>query len=81
MLAADTASVQAGALAALVITERELGAAAGRQAVRILRGTKPGAIAPEVLSKPQLQLNLAAAKKQGVTLPEALLKGAVIVVK
>ena len=81
LLAADTASVQAGALAAFVMTEREVGAAAGRQAIRILRGTKPGAIAPEVLSKPQLQLNLAAAKKQGVTLPEALLKGAVIIVK
>ena len=81
LLAADTASVQAGALAALVLPEREVGAAAGRQVIRILRGAKPGAIAPEVISRPQVQINLVAAKKQGVNVPEALLKTAVAVVK
>ena len=80
-LAADTASVQAGALAALVVTERDVGAAAGRQGIRILRGAKPGAIAPEVISRPQIQLNLVAAKKQGVSLPEALLKNSTVIVK
>jgi putative ABC transport system substrate-binding protein len=81
LLAADTASVQAGALAALVLPEREVGAAAGRQVVRILRGVKPGAIAPEVISRPQIQVNLVAAKKQDVSLSETLLKTAVVVVK
>jgi putative ABC transport system substrate-binding protein len=81
LLAADTASVQAGALAALVVTERDVGAAAGRQVIRILRGAKPGAIAPEVISRPQIQLNLAAAKKQGVSLSEALLKNSTVIVK
>ncbi len=81
LLAADTSSVQAGALAALVLPEREVGAAAGRQVVRILRGVKPGAIAPEIISRPQVQINLVAAKKQGVSLSDAVLKTAVAVVK
>jgi putative ABC transport system substrate-binding protein len=49
--------------------------------IRILRGTKPGAIAPEIISRPQVQINLVAAKKQGVTLSDAVLKTAVAVVK
>jgi putative ABC transport system substrate-binding protein len=81
LLAADNANVQAGALAALVLTERDVGAAAGRQVVRILRGAKPGSIAPEVIGRPQIQINLSAAKKQGVTLSDATLKSAVVVVK
>jgi putative tryptophan/tyrosine transport system substrate-binding protein len=81
LLAADTVSVQAGALAALVVTERDVGATAGRQVIRILRGTKPGAIAPEVVSRPQVQINLVAAKKQGVSLPDSLLKTTTVIVK
>jgi putative ABC transport system substrate-binding protein len=81
LLAADAVGVQAGALAALVLPEREVGAAAGRQVVRILRGVKPGSIAPEVIGQPQIQINLVAAKKQDVSLSEALLKTAVVVVK
>ena len=81
LLAADTLSVQAGALAALVVTERDVGVAAGRQVVRIFRGAKPGAIAPETISRPQIQINLVAAKKQGVSLSEALLKSATVIVK
>lgn len=81
LLAADTASVQAGALAALVLPEREVGAAAGRQVVRILRGARPGSIAPEIINRPQVQINLVAAKKQGVSLSDTLLKTAVAVVK
>ena len=79
--AAETVNVQAGALAALVVTERDVGAAAGRQVVRILRGVKPGSIAPEVIGRPQIQINLVSAKKQGVSLPDSLLKTATVVVK
>lgn len=81
LLAADTDSVQAGALAAVVLPEREVGAAAGRQVVRILRGARPGSIAPEIINRPQVQINLVAAKKQGVSLSDTLLKTAVAVVK
>jgi len=81
LLAADTFNVQAGALAALVVTERDVGAAAGRLVIRILRGSKPGSIAPEVISRPQVQINLVAAKKQGVSLPDSLLKTATVIVK
>jgi hypothetical protein len=65
----------------LVACKRDVGAAAGRQVVRILRGTKPGSIAPEVISRPQIQLNLVAAKKQGVSLSESLLKNSTVIVK
>lgn len=81
LLAADTDSVQAGALAAVVLPEREVGAAAGRQVVRILRGARPGSMAPEIINRPQVQINLVAAKKQGVSLSDTLLKTAVAVVK
>ena len=64
-----------------MIAEREVGAAAGRQVVRILRGAKPGTIAPEVLSVAQTQVNLAAAKLQGLSLSDALMKTAVVIVK
>ena len=81
LLASDTASLRLGASAALVIAEREIGAAAGRQVVRILRGTKPGTITPEVLSVAQTQVNLVAAKLQGLSLSDALMKTAVVIVK
>jgi putative ABC transport system substrate-binding protein len=81
LFAAETVNVQTGALAALVVTERDVGAAAGRQVVRILRGVKPGSIAPEVIGRPQIQINLVSAKKQGVSLPDSLLKTATVVVK
>ena len=81
LFAVETVNVQTGALAALVVTERDVGAAAGRQVVRILRGVKPGSIAPEVIGRPQIQINLVSAKKQGVSLPDSLLKTATVVVK
>jgi putative ABC transport system substrate-binding protein len=81
LLATDSVSVQAGAVAALVVAERDVGAAAGRQIVRILRGAKPGAIPPEIIGRPQLQVNLVAAKKQGISLSDTVLKSATVTVK
>ena len=81
LFAIDTASVQAGALGAVVVTDREVGATAGRQVLKILRGTKPGVIAPEFVGKAELQLNLGAAKKQGVTMTDALVKTSVVIAK
>jgi putative ABC transport system substrate-binding protein len=81
LLASDVAQVRLGAVAALDITGRDLGLAAGRLTLRILRGVKPGTIPTEVMQKPPLYLNAQAAQRQGVVLSDALLKSASQVLK
>ncbi len=81
VLASDAAQVKQGAVAALDITGRDLGLAAGRLALRVLRGTKPGTIPIEVMQKPPIYLNAQAAQRQGVVLSDALLKSASQVLK
>lgn len=81
LLASDAAQVKQGAVAALDITGRDLGVAAGRLALRVLRGAKPGTISIEVMQKPPIYLNVQAAQRQGVVLSDALLKGASQVLK
>lgn len=76
LVASDTDSVKRGAIAALGIDYRDLGRQTGRMVVRILEGEAPGKIKPETSDNLQLFLNEAAAKKQGVTLSEELLKTA-----
>ncbi|MNV94856.1 hypothetical protein D3C71_1896930 [compost metagenome] len=49
--------------------------------VRILKGEKAAAIAPQVGEKLSLTLNQGAAQKQGVTLSPALLKEAKEIIK
>ena len=81
LVAADTDSVKRGAVAALGMNYYDLGRQTGKIVDRILKGTKPGAIAPEVGSKMSLVVNPGAGEKQGVKLPEALVKEAAEVVK
>ena len=81
LVAADTDSVKRGAIAALGMNYYDLGRQTGKLVDRILKGAKPGAIAPEVGAKMSLFVNPAAAEKQGLTLPEALVKQAAEVVK
>ena len=57
------------------------GAAAGRLAVRILKGESPATMPFEPLSKTTLLLNGATAKAIGVSLPQALLQQADTLVK
>jgi len=73
----DADNVKQGALAALMVSDRDLGVQAGRMVAKILRGTKSSAIAPEFSIRPQLYLNATAAQKQGVVLAETTLKSAV----
>jgi ABC-type uncharacterized transport system substrate-binding protein len=40
----------------------------------VLRGAKPGAIAPEIIAQPPVYVNMQAATKQSVTFSAALLK-------
>lgn len=75
LVASDSASVRQGAIAAIVITDRDLGVQAGRLASRVLKGAKPNSISAEA-ARPQLILNTVAAQKQGVQIPSALLQSA-----
>lgn len=81
LIAADVDSVKRGAVAALGMNNHEMGRQAGRIVDKILRGTPPGAIAPEVSVGVSLTVNPRAAEKQGLKLPEQLLKEASEVVK
>ena len=81
ILASDVAQVQEGAVAAVDITGRDLGLAAGRLTLRVLRGVKPGTIPIEVMLKPPVYFNAQAAQRQGVVLSDALVKSASQVLK
>ncbi|WP_040328296.1 ABC transporter substrate-binding protein [Acidovorax delafieldii] len=80
LVASDTDSVKRGAIAAFGINYRDLGEQTGRMVARILKGEKPGDIKPEISTKMELFVNPGAAEKQGVKLPDALVKSAVQVV-
>ena len=79
LFAADVAQVEQGAVAAWGTDYRALGQQTGRMVVRILRGSAPGAIAPETSTRYQLVINPKAAGLQGVQIPENLMKNARLV--
>ena len=81
LIASDTDSVKRGAIAALGINYRDLGEQTGRMVARILKGEKPGDLKPETSTKMELFVNPGAAEKQGVKLPDALVKSAAQVVQ
>ena len=81
LVAADTDSVKRGATAALGQNYYDIGRQTGKLVVRILKGEKATAIAPQVGEKLSLTLNQGAAQKQGVTLSPALLKEAKEIIK
>jgi len=81
LIASDTDSVKRGAIAALGINYFEMGKQTGRMVARILKGEKPGGIAPETSDKLELYVNPGAAEKQGVTLSDEVLKSAKEIIK
>lgn len=80
VVAADTDAVKRGAVAALGLNYYDLGRQTGKLVVRVLNGEKAGAIAAQTSQRFELHVNPEAAQKQGVTLPEDLLKAAKVVV-
>ena len=70
-----------GCLAVIGWNYRDDGAAAGRLAVRVLKGESPATMAFEPLTKTDLLVSLATAKAIGVSVPDALLKRADQVVR
>jgi putative ABC transport system substrate-binding protein len=80
LIASDTDSVKRGAIAALGVNYHDLGVQTGKMVIKILKGAKPGELASETSAKLELFVNRGAAKKQGVTLPDAFVKSATQVI-
>ncbi len=81
VVAADTGAVARGAVAALGLNYYDIGRQTGKIVVRILNGEAAGKIASQTSTTFALHVNPGAALKQGVTLPDALIKSAQIVVQ
>lgn len=81
VIAADTSSVERGAIAALGFNYFDIGHAAGEHAVAILNGTDPATLPVLFIDKLELFVNPASAEKMGVTLPNDLLTTAAKVVE
>ncbi len=81
LIAADTGGVKRGAIAAFGMNYYDLGRQTGKMVARILKGEKAGDIPFQISEVLELHVNPEAAKKQGVTLPEELIKSAKVVVK
>ncbi|MFK4824680.1 ABC transporter substrate-binding protein [Paenochrobactrum sp. BZR 588] len=73
LFTADTDSVTRGAVAALGFNYYDVGKQTGVVVARILKGEKPGDIDVEVAKGTDLVVNLGAAKKMGIELPQAVI--------
>ncbi len=76
LFAGDIYSVPRGAIAAYGLDYFHVGYSAGKKAVQILRGEKPGNIPWELSEECLLVINEGAAKAQGVIIPSDILKKA-----
>lgn len=77
LFSSDNESVSKGAIAALAVDYYAMGKQTAAMAKKILDGAKPATMPVEALKNLDVHLNLKAAKDQGVTLPEAVVKSAV----
>jgi len=81
VVAADTDAVARGAAAALGLNYYDIGRQTGKIVVRVLNGETAGRIASQTSTTFELHVNPGAALKQGVTLPDELVKSAKVVIK
>jgi putative ABC transport system substrate-binding protein len=81
LFAGDVDSVPRGAVAAYGLDYYLVGYSAGKKAVLVLKGLKPGEIPWGPMEKFSLVINAKAAKIQGVTIPPDILKKADKVLK
>jgi putative ABC transport system substrate-binding protein len=77
LFSSDNESVAKGSIAALALDYYAMGKQTAAMAKKILDGAKPGAMPVESLTNLDVHLNLKAAKAQGVTVPEDVVKKAV----
>ena len=76
VFAADTATVDRGAVAALGFDYYDHGRQTGAMVVKVLNGAKPGDLPVETMETLDLFVNPAAAKRMGITLSEELIQEA-----
>lgn len=76
LVASDTGSVARGAVAAYGMDYHALGVQTGSIVARILKGERAGDIPYQTSAELELHVNPGAAQKQGVSLPEELLRSA-----
>jgi len=68
--------VRSGALAALAASPEDVGRRAGELAARVLSGTPPQKLPPEMPPRLALFVNVSTAEHIGLTVPDALLSRA-----
>ena len=81
LFAADTATVERGAIGTPGIDYYQLGIECGEVAVRILNGADPANIAAKKVEMTDLFLNPAAAERMGVTIPQSVLDKATQIIE
>lgn len=81
LFAADTATVERGAIGTPGIDYYQLGIECGQVAARILRGEKPSNIPAKKVEMTDLYINPAAAERMGITIPQSILDRATKIVE
>lgn len=81
LFAADTATVERGAIGTPGIDYYFLGRESGKLAARVLRGENPGDISVKKCAMTDLYLNPSAAARLGVTIPQSVLDRATDIVE
>ena len=81
IVAADTSAARRGAAVAVGLNYYDLGRQTGKIVVRILKGEAPGAIPVQTSNTVELFVNPEAARKQGLTLSDEIVKSAKTVVR
>lgn len=81
VFAAESNSVENGAIATVGIDYYQLGRMTGEMAIRIINGEKPQDMAIQQQQGTDLVLNLKAAQNMGVTIPDAIIAKASKVIK
>ncbi|WP_392561622.1 ABC transporter substrate-binding protein [Orbus sturtevantii] len=76
LLASFPDAIDRGAVAAFGMSYYDVGRQSGKLVIRILNGEKPGQIEPETGQETHLVINLDAAKRQGVILPDEVIQSA-----
>ncbi len=81
VFAGDTDSVPRGAIAALGFNYYDIGRQTGKMVARVLKGENPGDMPVESVKTTQLFVNPGAAEAMGITIPDAVIKRAKVVVE
>ena len=81
LFGADVAIVEKGAIGTPGIDYHFLGEQSGKMAARVLRGADPANMPVEKCDMTDLYINLVAAQKMGVTIPQAVLDKATEIIK